>query len=499
MLRSTLRGDQAIKAAREIFLPMPEGFKMQPDQGCHMYDAYIARAQFPDIVRPTVQGILGIIHRIPATIQLPPQLEFMREKATPDNLTLDAFHAQITSEIILQGRYGVLADVAKEGGDVYLVGYTAESIRNWSEYFHDLYVLDETRLRREGFAWVNHRRYRVLELANGIYRQVIFEYGPQDSIPLGPIVAGVPASGIGSYDIPDAPIPIGNVDRTKESLAQVDEATPTTPKGTNLNFLPMVVVGSRDIRDIPDEPPMIGVGRTALAIYRLDADYRHQLFNTGQETLVFSGVDPDILPKTVGAGVIIGLEAPESKCFYVGPSGKGIDAHRIAIADERLVAIAEGARLFQQNNAGSRAESGEALRLRYSSESSSLVDVARASAAGLERALRNAALLIGADPKACIVEPSLEFIDVRMTPQDALALVQVWQSGGISYDTLYDNLQRGEIATQERDPTEERDLIEKETPALPQAGPPSLGPDGKPLPPKLPPSKTPALPPPAAP
>jgi hypothetical protein len=57
--------------------------------------------------------------------------------------------------------------------------YPAEAIVNWSEYFKDLYVLDESKLRREGFAWVPHRRFRVLQLTNGVYEQAIFEYGPQ--------------------------------------------------------------------------------------------------------------------------------------------------------------------------------------------------------------------------------------------------------------------------------------------------------------------------------
>lgn len=136
--------------------------------------------------------------------------------------------------------------------------------------------------------------------------------------------------------------------------------------------------------------------------------------------------------------------------------------------------------MFTQSSTGSRAELGEALRLRYSSELAALVDVAKASAAGLEKALRYAAMLAGADPDLCIVEPNLEFIDVRMTPADALAMTQVWQSGGISYDTLYANLARGELADQDRDPQDELDLIAAEKPAAPPAMA-AVGADGKPL------------------
>lgn len=484
MLRATLRGDQAVKQAGTIYLPMPDGFAAQADAGARMYASYLLRAQFPDIVRPTVGGIIGIIHRTPANIELPPQLEHLRGSATPDGLTLDAFHRQITNEILLMGRYGVLADLPIDGGDVYLAGYTAEAVVNWSEYFHDLYVLDESRLRREGFAWVPHRRFRVLQLTNGVYEQAIFEYGPQASIPTGMVSAatGIPQSGIGtgSSEIPDATAPQGdpyggtnkkNKDEAKDDPVQIDQLVPSTPKGNRLNVLPMVIIGSRDIRDTPDDPPMLGVGRSALAIYRLDADYRHQLFFSGQETLFCSGVDKESLPSVTGAGVVVGLPSPEAKAYYVGPAAVGINAHRQAIADERLVAVAEGARLFTQSNAGARAESGEALRLRYSSEVSALVEIALAGAAGLEKALKFAAILAGANPADVTVDPNLEFIDVRMTPQDALALTQVWQSGAISYETLYDNLSRGEIAGEERDSAEEQDLIKAEAPPVPPVQP----------------------------
>jgi hypothetical protein len=56
--------------------------------------------------------------------------------------------------------------------------------------------------------WVPHRRFRVLQLTDGVYEQTIFEYGPQASIPTGMVSAatGIPQSGIGigSSEIPDA-------------------------------------------------------------------------------------------------------------------------------------------------------------------------------------------------------------------------------------------------------------------------------------------------------
>ena len=41
-------------------------------------------------------------------------------------------------------------------------------------------------------------------------------------------------------------------------------------------------------------------------------------------------------------------------------------------------------------------------------------------------------------------------------------MVQSWQAGAISYETLYDNLRRGEITSPERTAEEEIDIISKE-------------------------------------
>jgi hypothetical protein len=122
--------------------------------------------------------------------------------------------------------------------------------------------------------------------------------------------------------------------------------TPTTRGvGSTLDVIPFVIVGPRDMAVDPVEPPLIGVARSALAQYRLDADYRHQLYNSGQETFVTVNLPEDQRPKVVGSGVIINLpEGGDAK--YVGPNAVGIAAHRTAIVDERDAGIAAGARIF---------------------------------------------------------------------------------------------------------------------------------------------------------
>jgi hypothetical protein len=67
-MRVTSRGAKAVKEAGEDFLPMPSGFRVQADSGRAMYGAYQKRAQFPEIVAPTIRGMVGVIHRTEAQI-----------------------------------------------------------------------------------------------------------------------------------------------------------------------------------------------------------------------------------------------------------------------------------------------------------------------------------------------------------------------------------------------------------------------------------------------
>jgi Domain of unknown function (DUF4055) len=428
MLRDVASGETQVKLRGTVYLPMPSGFAAQSDGGTDMYTAYALRAQFPDIFTPTLSGMVGVIHRTEAQIEGLEEnkpLAPLWEKATKDGLPLETFHRQITAELLQMGRYVALTDVASDGDAQalpYLVGYDTEHLINWSPD-RDLFVLDETKkelVAEDGFEWADKGKYRVLRLVNGVYTAQLYDEQAPEQVVYQPNVRG----------------------------------------GQPLKEIPLVIATPRDLSLLIFEPPLIGVARSCLAIYRLDADYRHQLFGTGQETLFIQGItNREDLPKGVGSGVVFGLPQ-DCDAKYVGPTGVGINAHRQAIMDERQAAVSAGVRMFDAESG--QAESGEALRLRAAAQTATLTSVALASAALLEKALRYAAQFVGQNPDEIIVKPNLKFIDTVMTPADAAALVTVWQGGAISKQTLYENLQRGEIASAERTFEEEQELIDEE-------------------------------------
>ncbi|MDP9590592.1 UNVERIFIED_ORG: hypothetical protein J2W19_003156 [Shinella zoogloeoides] len=423
IMRDTAGGEKQVKAASTTYLPQPSGFKAQADGGRALYEAYQKRAQFPEIVLPTIHGMVGVIHRTEAQIEMPEAMQPLWEKATKDGLPLEALHRRITAELLTTGRYALLADAATEGSDLpWIAGYTAEALINWADD-RSLFVLDESGLKREGFRWEPEQRFRVLEMKDGTY--TVQTYSGTERTP-------------------------------------GDEVMPAGRGNAKLAEIPFVVIGARDLSLAPELPPLLGVGRSAVALYQLSADYRWQLFMTGQETLVVINGDA---PSAVGAGAVIAIKqgdnvgTPDVK--YVGPAGTGIAAHRVAIQDERQNAAQSGARLF--NSAESKtAESGDALRIRFAAETATLTSIALASAQGLEKALRHVAVMIGQSPDAVTVKPNLSFVDATLTPEQAASLVSLWQNSAIAYETLYENLQRGEITSAERTFEDELKLIDEE-------------------------------------
>lgn len=403
LMRDCMDGEGAIKGRGTEYLERPSGYAALPDGGLNAYNAYKSRAQFPEMLAPSVAAMIGIIHGQEIVPELPAGLAYLYENADGEGLPLEAFHRRITRELLVIGGYAVLTDAPEGGGDPYLSGFSRDRLINWDT---DFFVLDETRPARDGFVWKQIERYRVMLLEP--YGFVPYMYLP-DSTTGEEIV--VRARG-GGY-LPRIPFAVGNA----------------------LDLSPRI-----------EAPPLIGVARAALAYYQLSADYRLQLYMSGQETMV--AIDGPA-PTVVGAGVVHEMRGtPTNKpdLKYVSPTCAGIEAHETAMNKQREAAVMAGARLFE--NAVAQ-ESGEAKRLRYASETATLMSIAQSSCLLLERALKNAAMIAGLPEDDIVVPVPTDLMDRTMSPQDFAALFGVYDAGGMSWDTFFANGQRGGIFSPE--------------------------------------------------
>jgi hypothetical protein len=425
LLRDSYKGSRAIKRAGVKYLPptpghILDGMGSVTDVGYRAYEAYKLRAVYPDFFREGVATIIGILNAKDTIVNLPPEMEYLRERATSGGESLATVLRKVHQEQLITGRVGLLADMlenpSQANPEVYIQTYTAESITNWDDGSFNqgfnklnLVVLDESGFERvDTFNWTKVEKFRVLSLG-----------AIGENEPLG-------AYNVQIYDGSDV----------DTSTADV---TPIL-RGRTLKEIPFVFIGPRDLESDPDDAPLLGLARLCLTVYLGEADYRHTLYMQAQDTLVIiggtRGNDGPTNSLRVGAGARIDVEIG-GDVKYVGIGSSGLPEQRQALEADRNQAAVRTGQLLAPGKMSM--ESGEALKTRVAAQTATLTSIAISSAQGLQKLLRIIARWHGADENVVKVIPNLDFTNVAIQGQDLVQLVTAKNSGyPLSYKTLFD-------------------------------------------------------------
>jgi len=207
--------------------------------------------------------------------------------------------------------------------------------------------------------------------------------------------------------------------------------------GSTLDKIPFVFVNSKDLSPSPDNPPLDGLARLCLAIYRGEADYRQNLFMQGQDTLVQIGsaVEEDEVVRT-GAGsridVPIGGDAK-----YIGVTSQGLPEQRQALENDYKRAIQKSGQLLDSTSKAK--ESGDALRIRVAAQTATLPQLAKTGAAALEKVLRALARWYGANEEDVVVTPNLNFTEADLNGETLVQIVTAKSLGApLSEESLHE-------------------------------------------------------------
>lgn len=426
-LRDFYDGADQVKKQGVRYLPPTEGMRIDGmkagEYGLECYQAYVQRARVPEYVYEAIETLVGLMHQKDAIIELPPQLEYLRDKASAIGEPLAALHRRINVEQLTTGRVGLLVDLPTNPNQAkpepYIALYPAESIRNWDNREHsdnhgelNMVVLDESGPVRENtFSWKTEVRYRVLVLgsaagdeSSGKYRQAVFQ-------------------------------------GTNLSFDESALKAPTL-RGNEFSHIPFVFINTKDLLSAPDVPPLKGLAETCKGIYQSEADYRQNLYMQSQETLVVRGgtrTNTDRAgasgPVRVGAGARIDVDK-EGDAKYIGVSAAGLSEQRAALTADKDAAKVKAGQLVQNN--GSQMESGAALSTRFNAQTATLNQIAQTGAAGLAKALRFIAEWVGADPKLVKVTPNTEYVNFNLDGQNFVQLMTARQMGlPISLESLH--------------------------------------------------------------
>lgn len=431
-MRDFYEGEDAVKARGEIYLPTTKAMRLdgmaQGKPGREEYDAYKLRAVFPDYVKDAVEAYLGLLHQKPPNIELPEQMEPLRLKATSHGESLELLLRRINEEQLITGRGGLLADLPLNPDPAkpipYIEIYSAESIRNWDdgefnegEATLNLVVLDESGLKRGlNFEWTEVTKYRVLMLGAA-------DVNEKD---------GKAQYKVGVYTGDGTSVP---------TFVESDMKVPSL-RGTPMTKIPFTFFNTKDLVAAPDLPPLKGLGKDCLTIYRSEADYRQNLFMQGQDTFVIVGdikrpecADKNAIASTetgepvrTGAGALIHLDTG-GKAEYVGVKSEGLQEQRVAVENDRKRAETKSGQLIDATKGSGDVESGEALKVRVAAQTATLHQIARTAAGALETILKDIATWMNLDPEKVKVEPNLEFADYEMSGKDLKDLMEAKRLG----------------------------------------------------------------------
>jgi hypothetical protein len=464
-LRDFVKGERAVKNKGQEYLPATKGMILdgigtvasgKPKLGQEVYDAYLMRAVFPEYIADALEIFMGMLHNKGAVIELPEQLEYLRDNATELGEPLEILLQRINQEQLTTGRLGLLADMPKNpdplNPEPFIALYVAEAIRNWDvtpvkeeRAELNLVILDESRFEMDdNFNWQTLYRYRVLRMdkqfdeTTGRLLSSTYLCGAFSSLGATP-----------GYD--------------------PEQMFPPMLRGVEQPSIPFVFVNSKDITADPDEPPLNPLARLCGAIYRGEADYRQNLFMQGQDTLVIIGdrikpLDTDPAkdePLRTGAGSRIELEQG-GDAKYVGVQSQGLTEQRYALENDRKRAESRSGQLIDA--AKGAKESGTALKTRVGAQTATLNQIAKTGALALELILKKIAFWKGADPAQVKVTPNLEFADYQMSGQDLVNLMTAKRTGGapLSEESIHRLMVQGNLT--QYDYVTERDKIAGEEP-----------------------------------
>lgn len=443
LCRHSYRGERVVKERGLEYLPATSGMNadgMHPTTapGYLAYEAYKTRAVFHDFLTQAVRNLIGLMWSKPPTIELPAAMEGMRGNATNRNETLMQLLRNINEQQLITGRLGLLLDVTTDTTDLpYIAMYNAEAIINWDDGSRsqvdkdslNLVVLDESEyVRNSNFEWELKEKHRVM---------IIGETAANESS--------------GKYSV-------GVFDEKTSNYTEENMTVPSI-RGTTLDQIPFTFINSKDIVATPDDPPLLGLARLGMTIYRGEADYRQSLFLQGQDTLVVIGGSDDENHRT-GAGAALNLPAG-GDAKYIGVDSTGLSEQRSALENDKMTASNKSGELTDTRSKDK--ESGDALRTRSSAQTATLNSIALSGAEGLQQILRIAALWMGADPEEVIVTPNLDFVNEEMAGRSLVELVTAKTLGApISNETIHMNMQNKSLTDKTYE--EELSAIDTEEP-----------------------------------
>jgi hypothetical protein len=377
----------------------------------HQHTIRLEKAIYTNYTGRTLSGLKGAIFRLEPRIELPDDLEFMRENADGSGQPLIQVAKYATDEVMLTGRFGMLADypmvdegmtaeqIARMELQPHIATYTAESIINWHVHTRNgkrmlgmLVLKEQTQIHYDEFMWDYVDQYRVLRMNEDyIYTQQIYD---QDGDPITPEVV-----------IRDA-------------------------AGQPFNYIPFYFVGSSNNLPSIDEPVLYDIARVNIGHFRNSADHENNLSVHGGGTLVistdmsgeaFMAANPGGITVGENAGIILS-EGGKAELLQLNPAG----AIRDEMEHKEQMMVQIGAKIISKGGAQRTAEEA---RIQAASENSMLDTVVGNINEAITGVLTDCRRFVSSTKADIEFKLNDDFWQDSLNPQEIMAMIQGYDAG----------------------------------------------------------------------
>lgn len=437
LLEDTCKGESAIKASPEWYIPPPVPFSVDPSpENVARYETYVERAVFWAVTKRTLHGLTGqVFKKDPVLVTDNEDLAAMAVDIDGSGITLDQQAQKTLSEVLKKGRSGLFVDFPTTEGPVtaedqkdngvrpVIVRYDAKQVINWrtraigSENRISLVVIVENHITEDdGFEPIFQERWKVLKLNDvNVYEVEHYLFDEEKG----------------------------------EFYQDGDTITPTKGDGSTFNYIPFMFVGSTNNDVMVDVPPLLDIASLNIAHLRNSADYEEMLFICGQATPWAAGLDKEWAEDLMDDNIQLG-----SRKLILLPQGgsagllqvESNDVLSKAMKDKEEQMIKLGAKLV--DNVSVQRTATDAL-IQEVSETSVLhsASVNVSSAYTICISFIFDFLSIDFDPESDYYELNTDFEITTMTPQEQQALIASWMSGGLLDEEMRERFQKAGIAT----------------------------------------------------
>lgn len=231
-----------------------------------------------------------------------------------------------------------------------------------------------------------------------------------------------------------------------------------------LDVLPTFFSNSRDGEPVPAKPPLEDVADISIAHLNNSAALEWALLWTANPTPIFKGLnlgEGDTVKLGSSEGIAVG---PDGDAKFMEFTGAGLEELRLALEAKRKDAALMGARMLLES--GRAAIAAETARIERAGETSVVSGIANALSDCLTKALAFMADWAGVSSAGIQYWLNTDLNPAGLSAQELTALLSAWQSGAITLEDLFENLQRAEIVDPAKSFEDHKEKLAEEGEAL---------------------------------